>query len=234
MSGRRVVHAVSTAGWAIFGVVGAALMFLVAVLYAFSPGEHADNGFVGNLFGGAIVFMPIGAVLGGLVGFGAQRAARAWLRSAPPVESSTARGKRLAAERSAAAGLDPSSEWSRRYQKCLRSVTAYHELVRGLDGGAAKDWLADVGATLDAELDEALQLAKVGESLDHGEPGELSPTAKRAGEQLDDAVRSFADTADRAAAIALDLRDDSDFAKVRAQLDVLAEQTPHLRTDHGR
>jgi hypothetical protein len=42
-------------------------------------------------------------------------------------------------------------------------------------------------------------------------------------------VKAFAETTERAASIALDLRDDSDFAQVRAQLDMLAEQAPQLR-----
>jgi acyl carrier protein phosphodiesterase len=48
-------------------------------------------------------------------------------------------------------------------------------------------------------------------------------------ERLRAAKTSFAETTERAAAIALDLRRDSDFVRVRAQLDMLAEQVPQLR-----
>ena len=47
------------------------------------------------------------------------------------------------------------------------------------------------------------------------------------------AKKSFAETTERAAAIALELRDDSDFVLVRAQLDLLAEQAPQLRGRSG-
>jgi hypothetical protein len=48
------------------------------------------------------------------------------------------------------------------------------------------------------------------------------------------AEKAFAETTERAATIALDLRDESDFERVRAQLDMLAEQAPQLRgTDVG-
>ncbi|WP_147263933.1 hypothetical protein [Prauserella sp. PE36] len=50
-------------------------------------------------------------------------------------------------------------------------------------------------------------------------------------ELLRAAETSFAETTERAAAIALGLRDDSDFVRVRAQLDMLAEQAPNLRAE---
>jgi hypothetical protein len=46
------------------------------------------------------------------------------------------------------------------------------------------------------------------------------------------AEKAFAETADRAVAIGLDLRAESDFVHVRAQLDLLAEQAPNLRETH--
>jgi hypothetical protein len=101
--------------------------------------------------------------------------------------------------------------------------------VATLSAGPGRDWLADIGTTLDAELAEALRLARLGESL---EPDELTGPGETVYQVLDRlraAKQSFAETTERAAEIALDLRKHSDFVHVRAQLDVLAEQVPQLR-----
>jgi hypothetical protein len=104
-----------------------------------------------------------------------------------------------------------------------------------------KDWFADIGETLNGELAEALRLAQLGESLEPDDPDntadpddtadttETSETARRVLEQLQAAETAFAETTDRAATVALDLRHESDFVRVRTQLDVLAEQAPQLR-----
>lgn len=51
-------------------------------------------------------------------------------------------------------------------------------------------------------------------------------------ERLDEARTAFGQTTEQAASIALDLRSDTGFAEVRAQLDTLAAQAPHLRTEN--
>lgn len=228
--GGRVTHTVARAGWLAFAMVGAAIGVAVAAIYAASPGEHgADNSPAANFVGGMILFVPIGAVVFGLLGLAMQFTARAWLRTAPPKISRRERRAQVLAERLDEAGLRPSSTWARHYESCARSVMSFHDIVNGMAGGAARDWFTDVGSTLDSELAEALRLARLGDSLETSGDGQLSPTASRTHELLKEAVTSFARTTDRAAGIALDLRDDSDFVRVRAQLDMLAQQAPQLR-----
>ncbi|WP_459722740.1 hypothetical protein [Actinophytocola sp. KF-1] len=219
--GGPITHALARAGWFVFAMLGAVVMVGVAVLYAANPGPRgADNSAAANFVGGLIVMVPIGAVIGALLGLPAQFAARMWLRNPTEAERQAARVP--------GHGLRPSGRWARSYETCARSVAAYHQVVATLPAGAGRDWLAGIGETLDEELAESLRLARLGESLDDGD-GELDGTAVRVLDRLRAAERSFDETTERAAAIALELRDDSDFVRVRAQLDMLAEQTPHLR-----
>ena len=86
--GGRIAHMIARAGWLVFGLLGAALMVAVTVLWTVSPSaEASDNSPAANFIGGLILFMPTGAVIFGLLGLGAQFWARAWLRSAPPIVS---------------------------------------------------------------------------------------------------------------------------------------------------
>lgn len=226
--GGPLSHAIARAGWLVFGALGAIVMVAAAAGFAANPGEDSlDNGFAANLVGGLIVMMPIGAVLGGLLGLLGQFAARSWLTTPTEAERLAARDAQSRAARIAATGLTPNSRWARSYQTCAASVAAFHKVVESLPPGAGHDWFTTIGATLDGELAEALRLARLGESL--GAAG--GPAAQPVADLLGTAEKSFAETTGRAAAIALDLRDDSDFVQVRAQLDMLAEQAPHLRAE---
>jgi hypothetical protein len=226
--GGPVSHAVARAGWLVFGLVGALVMVGVAALYAAQQAPSDPEIGAGALFvGGLVVMMPIGAVLGGLVGLLAQFAARSWLTTPTEAERLTARAAQARAARAATTGLTPDGRWARSYQACAASVAAFHKIVESVPAGAGRDWFDTIGATLDDELTEALRLARLGESLD--DVG--GDTARTVADQLDTAEKSFAETTGRAAAIALDLHDDSDFVEVRAQLDMLAEQAPHLRAE---
>jgi hypothetical protein len=222
--GGPLSHAIARSGWLVFAVLGALVMVGVAVLYAANPTADAvDNGVAANFVGAVIVMAPIGAAIGALLGLPAQFAARAWLRNPTDAE------RRAAREAVPAHGLRASGRWARSYEVCARSVTAYHEVVATLPDGAGRDWLAGIGETLDDELSESLRLARLGESLEPDGADELDGTALRVLDRLRAAEKSFDETTERAAAIALELRDESDFVRVRAQLDMLAEQTPHLR-----
>ena len=226
LKGGPISHAIARAGWLVFAMVGALAMVGVAVLYAANPGERgADNGVAANFVGGLIVMAPIGSVIGALIGLPAQFAVRTGLRNPTEAERQAARA---AQPRLPSHGLREPGRWARSYETCAQSVAAYHEIVDTLPHGAGRDWLAGIGRTLDEELAESLRLARLGESLDPGD-GELDGTARRVLDRLREAEKSFADTTERAASIALELRDESDFVRVRAQLDMLAEQTPHLR-----
>lgn len=212
----RVTRTLARAGWLLFATLGALAMIVVSVVYAADPAARDGDPAAATLIGALIVFMPIGAVLGTLVGLPAQFVARAVLRSreravpaAPP---------RL---------LAPGGRWSDAYETCARSVRAFHTVTETVSPGAARDWFVRIGETLDGELTEALRLARIGESL--APDGEPAGTALTAADMLATAAKTFAETTDRAAAIALELHDGSDFAQVQAQLDMLAEQAPQLR-----
>lgn len=225
--GGPLSHALARAGWLVFAILGAITMMVVAGFFAATPDPEISGAaaFVGAL----IVFTPIGAAIGALVGLPVQFAARSWLRNPSPAERLAAREKETRAARLRTTGLRPQGRWARSYRACAKSVTAYHAVVAALPDGAGRDWFAGIGESLDAELTEALRLAQVGDGLDPGGGGALDGTALRAMELLRTAETSFSDTTERAAAIALDLRDESDFIRVRAQLDMLAEQAPRLR-----
>jgi len=223
LRGGAVSHAIARAGWLVFAMAGVLAMIGVAVLYTANPGARAaDNAPAANFVGSMILLAPIGALVGAMIGLPAQFAARSWLRSPTEAERQAARAVPQGH------GLRPDGRWARSYEVCARSVDAYHQAVSGLPDVAGRDWLAGIGATLDDELAESLRLARLGEKLELAD-GRMDETALRVLDRLRAAERSFTETADRAAAIALELRGDSDFVRVRAQLDMLAEQAPQLR-----
>lgn len=234
MRGGPVSHALARLGWLVFAVLGVLAMIGVAVLYTSDPGEYgSDNSPAANFLAGVIVFTPIGAVLGALIGLPVQFAARSWLRNPTEAERRAARAAYLeeTAPRLPEHGLQPHGRWARFYEACARSVATYHDVVATVPEGAGRDWLTNIGATLDEQLAEALRLAQLGESLEPGNHGTPGETAYRVLERLRVAKKSFDDTTERAASIALDLQKDSDFLRLRAQLDMLAEQAPNLRED---
>lgn len=216
---RAVTHVLAEAGRVVCGVLGLVVMVLFAAVVA--------GGSAQDLLALLAVFAPVGAVGGFLGGVLAQNAARARLLAPArrPVGEVDSTGWLALPGH----GLRPHGRWARFYEACHRSVSRYHDLVETVAPGPGRDWLARIGETLDAELAEALRLAKLGQSL---EPDELTGPGETVYQvllRLRAAKESFAETTERAAAIALDLRRDSDFVHVRAQLDVLAEQVPQLR-----
>lgn len=218
--------------WIAFAVLGVVVTILIAALSAAAPNY-------------LILLIPAGAALGGFVGFWVQLIGQAWLGNSPAAKPAnldagranviqaqlqTARAAADAATtRAPDHGLHPTGRWAQAYLACVRSVAAYHAVIGEVPAGTGRDWLAKIGGTLDRELAEALRLARLGENLEPNGPGEPSETAQRVLELLRAAEKSFAETTNRAVAIALDLRAESDFVRVRAQLDLLAEQAPHLR-----
>jgi hypothetical protein len=211
---RRIAHTLARSGWLLFAALGALVMVVSAVTWAADPVERGDDPFAAMLIGGLVVFVPIGAIVGALVGLPIQFAARALQR--PVTGPSTP-----------SHGLGPGGPWAEAYEACARSVASFHTIVATVSSEAGRDWLAGIGETLDGELAEALRLARIGESL--APSGTPTGTALTVQDMLAAAEKAFAETTDRAAVIALDLRADSDFTQVRAQLDMLAEQAPRLR-----
>lgn len=209
--GGPVTDALARFGWLIGSSAGVVLMMMLAMAGA--------EGSVGSLLTWLAVLVPIGAVVGGAVGLAGQSVVRNRLLE-------PARRRALVAP---GYGLRPHGRWERFYEACARSVARYHEIVATVSPGPGRDWLADIGRTLDAELAEALRLAHLGESLEPDELTAPGETVYHVLNRLRAAKTSFAETTERAAAIALDLRDHSDFVQVRAQLDMLAAQAPQLR-----
>jgi hypothetical protein len=213
--GDGVPHVLARKGSAVFAVLGVVVMIFAAALGSVEPGD-------------LIVMIPSGAVLGSVVGMWVKIIARARLGSTTAAKLEAARAA-AAAVPTKVPDLSPTGRWARSYHACVRSVAAFHAVIDSLPAGAGRDWLTKIGVTLDAELTEALRLARLGENLEPHESAEPNEGAQRVLELLRAAEKAFADTADRAVAIGLDLRADSDFVRVRAQLDLLAEQAPNLR-----
>ncbi|HEV7650727.1 MAG TPA: hypothetical protein VGP26_21490 [Actinophytocola sp.] len=206
-----VLQVLAEAGRFVCGILGLVVMTFLAALVGGSGVA---------LLGWTALLVPIGVVGGALAGNAAQSAARNRL-VAMPAEPARAVIP--------AYGLRRYGRWERFYEACARSVATYHEVVATVPHGAGRNWLANIGTTLDAELAEALRLAQLGESLEPDELTTPGETVYKVLERLRSAMSSFAETTERAAAIALDLRHDSNFVQVRAQLDTLAEQVPQLR-----
>lgn len=204
-----ITQVLAEAGPLVCGILGLVVMAFLAALVGGSGTA---------LLVGMALLVPIGVVGGAVAGKSAQSAARNRLLAPPAAPPALPEY-----------GLRRLGRWERFYEACERSVATYHDVVATVPPGPGRDWLAGIGTTLDAELAEALRLAQLGESL---EPDELTPpgaTVYKVLERLRSAKQSFAETTERAAAIALDLRRESDFVRVRAQLDTLAEQVPQLR-----
>lgn len=226
--GGRLTHAVAGSGFSVFGFLGAAVGMLFTLIYVLT-GDGYDPSAGGRLVGGALLFVPMGFVLVGLLaGLPAQYAARSWLRTPSAAER---RAAREAAEQAPTPEPDrvrPGGSWGEAYEGCAGSVTAFHAVERTLDDGPARDWFTEMGATLDHELAAALRLAGLGESL---EAAGSEDAAGAVAERLQEARTALAGTVELATSTALDLRSHADLTDVRAQLDMLSQQAPNLRSD---
>lgn len=217
-------HALARFGWLIMGGLAALLILPIAVS---SPVDNPELGPVGQAFATVLGVLFLVVPVAVVVGLPVQFAMRAWLRSPNRDELEAMRLAQGQARPVQPPGLRPGSWWSGAYGECVGAVTAFHAVVRTVPEGPSRSWFTDIGRRLDWELDEALRLAQLGEGLDSGTPG--GDAARTIAARLESARTAFTQTTDRAATIALDLRVDSGFDDVRAQLDVLAAQAPHLR-----
>ncbi|MEV1295468.1 hypothetical protein [Pseudonocardia sp. NPDC049635] len=218
--GSLIVGGIAALGFGVLGLIGMAV----------TDEPSSLDGLPGALAILIVTVLFVGIPFGLLVGLPVQLATRAWLRSPSPQERAAMQAAQGQARPVLPPGLRPGSWWAGAYEDCVRAVTAYHAVVRTTPDGPARSWFTDVGRQLDQQLDEALRLAVLGESLDAGQaPG--GPTAVVIADRLEQARAAFGQTTEQAASIALDLRSDTGFAEVRAQLDTLAAQAPHLRTE---
>ncbi|MDV6013016.1 hypothetical protein [Haloechinothrix sp. LS1_15] len=229
VKGGPAVHAVARAGWAAGGALGAVL----------APAVVALSGALGGAGAGAVlavlaVLVISGAVPGAVLGALAQHGARAWLCAPTEREREAERRVAARAERLDAADLDPDGRWAGHYRGCASAVTSFHELVDTIPEGPGRRWLVDIGDRLDAELDEALRLARLGQQLERGEPaGDERDDVERIAERLRSAEADFAATTQRATRIAVDAAAETGLERLHAELDVLAAQAPQLRLPRG-
>ncbi|OLT39975.1 hypothetical protein BJF85_06365 [Saccharomonospora sp. CUA-673] len=223
--GGPVTHGLARAGWAGFAALGALIGFVFSVVWSIVT-DHVEN--PGNFLGVMIVFMPLGAALFGVLGAPVQFLARAWLCTPTSAEQDAFRKARRADAPYTEEGLRNGGRWAASYGRCAASLQSFHAIVGALPQGPGRNWLTDVGSTLDDELTEALRLARLGDEL-APDGKAVAGTPRRIADLLSSAEESFAQTTDRAAAISLDLHRNPEFESVRAQLDMLAAQTPHLR-----
>ena len=227
--GGRLSHALAASGWVVLGGLGAACGVLVMLVYVLTGQEYSAD-LAGRVIGGLILFVPGGFVLFALLfGLPAQFAARSWLRTPSSAELEAVRAARADAPPDVPDGLREGVRWAEVFAGCARSVTAFHTVVRTLDDGPAREWFTEVGETLDGELDEALRLARLGETLEAADAPHAG-TADEVAERLQHARVGFADTTEEAARTALAIGPRADLTAVRAQLDMLAAQVPVLRS----
>ncbi|WP_349301722.1 hypothetical protein [Pseudonocardia nematodicida] len=228
--GGKVSHTLASHGLLVFLLAGVVLGLVVGVSIGLAPPDPGDPELGVRLIAGAIVGMIFCAVPSVLfLGLPAQTLARSYLRSASPEEREAMSRAAARAPDYVPDGLRHGSRWARAYSGSVGSVTAFHGIVRTVPDGPAREWLQEIGKRLDTELAEALRLARLGETVEAGAPG--GDAARDVGARLEVARTAFHDTTEHAASIALDLRADSGFDDVRAQLDQLAAQAPHLRRE---
>lgn len=124
-------------------------------------------------------------------------------------------------------GLGSTNQWSRVLARCEDTVRRFHDLVDATEDGPAKDWLVLIAKDVDAEFVEATRLARLGQAVAaEGHEPDGDGTATEILERLKSASRSFDETLDRTGEIVLDLTADTDFAQIRAQLDLLRAEAP--------
>jgi hypothetical protein len=123
----------------------------------------------------------------------------------------------------------PTGLWKRQVHRCAASVARFHGIVAASPAGPARDWLAGIGRQLDVDLEAVRRLAALAQSIEpRARIRARQPAAKRVAARLATAVDGFRAVENRAADIAVQLALDPSYDSVRAQLDVLEQQVPHL------
>ncbi|GAA1971038.1 hypothetical protein [Amycolatopsis minnesotensis] len=220
---QRVRGMIALSGWAVGGLAGIVFVLVVLGLGGFFAGPDAGI----TALAGLVVGGGIGIAGGGVVQVFA-RAAMPRPALPTPLGPAVLPAAPVPVERRIP--LREGGLWAGYHERCAGSVRRFHDLVAVLDPGPVRDWLVDLGVKMDAELEEVLRLARYGEALAPGGDGhETSETAQRISARLEEAARAFAATLDRAGGVALDVSAASDFEAIRAQLELLEAQAPHLR-----
>lgn len=118
--------------------------------------------------------------------------------------------------------------WKRRVAGCAATVARFHRITAALPAGPARNWLAEIGKRLDAELDAVARLATVGDSIEPARRRIREQPAKRIAARLDTAAAGFAAAVTQAAEIAEQVAVDPAHSDVNAHLEVLSRQASQL------
>lgn len=122
-----------------------------------------------------------------------------------------------------------SGDWAGRYQRCRTAVRKFHAIVDATAPSTGRDWMRSIAVDLTGELDEVLRLVRYGVVLAPAPTPDADPTALELARRLDEAETAFEETVSHAGRIAVELTDQVDFERIRAELTMLAEQAPRLR-----
>lgn len=200
-------------GAVIGAAAAAAVLTALIVLELILTWNKPEETIVKNLVTG-VVIVVVGSVLGAAVGrrLGGFIAARS-------LESSSRWPDR-----------HRRSEWSRVLETCEDAVRRYHQVVDATVDGPVRDWLANVADDLEEELDEAVRLARLGHATAPDGDTEASETTQLIMARLTEAEQSFMETVNRATKIALSATADTEFEQIRAHLELLRAEAPHLRS----
>lgn len=197
------------------GIVGAVAVGVVdGILIAIDVvmSWHDPDQDLGKTIAGGLMILALATLAGGIVG--------AWI------------GRYLAAgtDRRAVQPLRYNNDWSRVLDRCRKAVARYHDVVDATAEGPTRDWLASVADELDEELVEAVRLARFGQANAPDGDHRSNATAREIMDRLTEAERSFDETVKRATKIALTTTADTEFEQIRAQLEILRSEAPHLRS----
>lgn len=232
MPARSRLVQVARVGWPLGAVIGALVALALLVVSALrDPTVETGEIVVTVMFA-----LPIGAAPGAAIGGLMALVARRMRTPQPTVVEQAAEEPEPDDEPKLDLTTTPPTElWGLRdetfagyYQRCWRSTLQIRDLTDTLAGGPAQDWMRDILADLERELHEVLRLARYGSILAGGHSSD-EPTLQRISDMLIEAEEAFVASARRASSIAVDLAAGYDLTGIRAQLDVLAKQAPHLR-----
>lgn len=199
------------------GVIGAAaaaaVLTALIVLELILMWNKPEETIVNNLATGVVIVI-VGSLLGAAVG----RRAGGFI-AARSLESSSRWADR-----------HRRSEWLRVLETCEDSVRRYHEVVDATVDGPVRNWLATVAEDLDEELDEAARLARLGNASAPDGDIQATETTQLIMARLTEAEQSFTETVSRATKIALTATAETEFEQIRAHLELLRAEAPHLRS----
>lgn len=232
MHDRSFRSIIGRTGWSLGATIGAlvfAVFGVIAGLTDHDPGNGLGETILDWLAGVIPAGIGFGVVIGGLAQWTARklpdRPTKAAVTGTAPADDTPP----LATSPEDTEGLDGGT-YAAYYRRCWESVSRFRDIANTVPAGPAQDWLLQLAADLELELREALRLARYGSILAPVSRGRTDTTLRRITDRLTEAERAFAGTVRRASDIAINLTEEHDFVAIRAQLDVLSKEAPHLRS----